>query len=128
MGYQIWLDAYSSVITRINQGGVERGTVELINRELVKRGHQSSVISLGGKQVNSIVQDGGNHYTLKMYANNNLSKNPLNFFARVSSSKLRKLLQTIEPDILHARSRRTFHELSQCYINQIYEMPHYRAK
>ena len=49
------------LLPELNQGGVERGTVEL-NRELVKRGHQSSVISLGGKQVNSIVQDGGNHY------------------------------------------------------------------
>ena len=85
------------LLPELNQGGVERGTVEL-NRELVKRGHQSSVISLGGKQVNSIVQDGGNHYTLDV-----CSKNPLNFFAR--ASKLRKLLQTIEPDILHARSR-----------------------
>ena len=85
------------LLPELNQGGVERGTVEL-NRELVKRGHQSSVISLGGKQVNSIMQDGGNHYTLDV-----CSKNPLNFFAR--ASKLRKLLQSIEPDILHARSR-----------------------
>ena len=85
------------LLPELNQGGVERGTVEL-NRELVKRGHQSSVISLGGNQVNSIMQDGGNHYTFDV-----CSKNPLNFFAR--ASKLRKLLQSIEPDILHARSR-----------------------
>ena len=51
------------LLPELNQGGVERGTVEL-NRELVKRGHQSSVISLGGEQVSSIMQDGGNHYTL----------------------------------------------------------------
>ena len=44
------------------------------------------------------MQEGGNHYTLDVS-----SKNPLNFFARVS--KLRKLLQSIDPDILHARSR-----------------------
>lgn len=85
------------LLPELNQGGVERGTVEL-NRELIKRGHQSSVISLSGKQVNSIVQDGGNHYTLDV-----CSKNPLNFFAR--ASKLRKLLKSIDPDILHARSR-----------------------
>lgn len=85
------------LLPELNQGGVERGTIEL-NRELVKRGHQSSVISLGGKQVNSIVQDGGNHYTLDV-----CSKNPLTFFLRVS--KLRNLLRAIDPDILHARSR-----------------------
>ena len=85
------------LLPELNQGGVERGTVEL-NRELVKRGHQSSVISLGGEQVSSIMQDGGNHYTLDVG-----SKNPLNFFTR--ASKLRKLLQSIDPDILHARSR-----------------------
>ena len=85
------------LLPELNQGGVERGTVEL-NRELVKRGHTSSVISFGGKQVSSIVQDGGNHYTLDV-----CSKNPLNFFAR--ASKLSALLQSIDPDILHARSR-----------------------
>jgi glycosyltransferase involved in cell wall biosynthesis len=85
------------LLPELNQGGVERGVVEL-NRELVNRGHQSTVISLGGKQVNSIVQDGGNHYTLDL-----CSKNPLTFFAR--ASKLRTLLKSIRPDILHARSR-----------------------
>ena len=84
------------LLPELNQGGVERGTVEL-NRELVKRGHQSSVISLGGKQVNSIVPDGKITIPL-MYAQKHSS-----CFAR--ASKLRKLLQTIEPDILHARSR-----------------------
>ena len=60
------------LLPELNQGGVERGTVEL-NRELVKRGHQSSVISLGGKQVNSIIQDGGNHYTLDVCSKTRLT-------------------------------------------------------
>lgn len=85
------------LLPELNEGGVERGTVEL-SRELVKRGHKSIVISAGGKLQEQIDKDGGRHITLDV-----CSKNPLSAFGRMR--KLRKLLRTINPDILHARSR-----------------------
>ncbi|MBI9020702.1 MAG: glycosyltransferase family 4 protein [Verrucomicrobia bacterium] len=85
------------ILPELNQGGVERGTVEL-SRELVKRGYQSTVISAGGSQASQIETDGGRHITLDV-----CSKNPLTFFFRVI--KLKTHLLKLNPDILHARSR-----------------------
>lgn len=85
------------ILPELNQGGVERGAVEL-SRELVKRGHQSTVISSGGKMAPQIQQDGGRHITLDV-----CSKNPLTFLHRVRA--LRSQLSALHPDILHARSR-----------------------
>ncbi|MCC7300359.1 MAG: glycosyltransferase family 4 protein [Verrucomicrobia bacterium] len=85
------------LLPELNQGGVERGTVEL-NRELVKRGHQSTVISAGGSQAAQIEKDGGRNITFDV-----CSKNPLTFFPRVL--KLQTAISKLAPDILHARSR-----------------------
>ncbi|MEI8205378.1 MAG: glycosyltransferase family 4 protein [Kiritimatiellales bacterium] len=85
------------ILPELNQGGVERGAVEL-SRELVKRGHQSTVISAGGSQAAQIEKDSGRHITFDV-----CSKNPLTFFQRVL--KLKTGLLKLNPDILHARSR-----------------------
>lgn len=85
------------LLPELNQGGVERGTVEL-SRELVKRGHQSTVISAGGSQASQIERDGGKHITFDV-----CSKNPLTFLRRIHA--LRSQLRTLHPDILHVRSR-----------------------
>jgi glycosyltransferase involved in cell wall biosynthesis len=87
------------ILPELNQGGVERGTVEL-SRELVKRGHQSTVISAGGSQAAQIEKDGGRHITLDV-----CSKNPLTVPLRVRA--LRQTLCSMHPapSILHARSR-----------------------
>ena len=85
------------ILPELNQGGVERGVVEF-SRELVKRGHQSSVISAGGSLVPQIKQDGGDHITLNV-----CSKNPLSFPFR--AHQLRNTLYALRPAILHARSR-----------------------
>ena len=85
------------LLPELNQGGVERGVVEL-SRELVKRGHQSTVISAGGSQAAQIEKDGGRHITFDV-----CSKNPLTVPKRVSD--LRRLISGLSPDILHARSR-----------------------
>jgi len=97
------------LLPELNQGGVERGTVEL-SRELVKRGHQSTVISAGGSQAAQIEKDGGRHITFDV-----CSKNPLTFPFRVH--KLQKVLSQLQvssfksqvssgsPLLLHARSR-----------------------
>jgi len=85
------------LLPELNEGGVERGTVEL-SRELVKKGHESIVISAGGKLEERIKQDGGKHITVDI-----CSKNP--FSAPFRMIKLRKILEELNPDILHARSR-----------------------
>ena len=38
------------IVPELNEGGVERGTVEL-SRELVRHGYSSTVISAGGRLV-----------------------------------------------------------------------------
>ena len=85
------------LLPELNEGGVERGTMEL-NRELVKLGHESIVISAGGKLVEQIEKDGGRHCLFDV-----CSKNPLTAPWRMV--KLRHLLKELKPDILHARSR-----------------------
>jgi len=85
------------LLPELNQGGVERGTVEL-NRALVRRGHRSTVISAGGQLVGEIERDGGTHLALDV-----CSKNPLTVPARVM--RLRQVIRDLAPDILHARSR-----------------------
>lgn len=85
------------LIPELNQGGVERGVVEF-NRELVKRGHRSTVVSAGGKLADRIDADGGQHIVLDV-----CSKNPLTFPCRVR--QLEKLLRELSPDIIHPRSR-----------------------
>jgi glycosyltransferase involved in cell wall biosynthesis len=85
------------LLPELNEGGVERGTVEL-SRELVKRGFDSTVISAGGKLVERIERDGGKHITFDV-----CSKNPLSVPLRIA--KLRRILEELRPDIVHARSR-----------------------
>ena len=85
------------LLPELNEGGVERGTVEL-SRELVKLGHESIVISAGGKLQEQIEKDGGRHIAFDI-----CSKNPLT--APFRMMQLRKIFRTLAPDILHARSR-----------------------
>jgi len=85
------------LLPELNEGGVERGTVEL-NREFVKRGIQSVVISKGGTLARQIEADGGEHIPFDV-----CSKNP--FDAPIRILRLRTLLRAIGPDIVHARSR-----------------------
>ena len=54
------------LLPELNEGGVERGTMEL-SRELVKLGHESIVISAGGKLVEQIQKDGGTHIIFDVY-------------------------------------------------------------
>jgi glycosyltransferase involved in cell wall biosynthesis len=85
------------LLPELNEGGVERGVVEL-SRELVKLGHESIVISNGGKQVEQIGIDGGLHIKLDV-----CSKNLLTAPSRMM--QLRRCLRELNPDIIHARSR-----------------------
>jgi glycosyltransferase involved in cell wall biosynthesis len=85
------------ILPELNEGGVERGVVEL-NREYVKKGIESYVISNGGKLENQINLDSGKHIKFDV-----CSKNIFTIFSRVS--KLKKILKEIKPDIIHVRSR-----------------------
>ncbi len=85
------------LIPELNEGGVERGVVEL-SRELVKHGFESVVISNGGKLVNQLEKNGVLHIELDI-----CSKNIFNAPWRIF--KLYRTLQTLKPDILHVRSR-----------------------
>ncbi len=85
------------LLPELNEGGVERGVVEL-SRELVKRGYNSIVISNGGKLAKQIEKDGAKHIKCDV-----CSKNILTAPSRIK--KLKKILKEINPDILHYRSR-----------------------
>ena len=85
------------ILPALDEGGVERGTVEL-NREFVRRGHASTVISSGGRLAPEIERDGGRHLRLDVK-----SKNPLTVPARVRA--LRQALRELSPDLVHYRSR-----------------------
>ena len=85
------------LLPELREGGVERGVVEL-NRGLLSAGVENSVISRGGPLVQQLVADGGSHHQFDV-----CSKNPLTFPFRAWG--LRRLLNRLDPEILHVRSR-----------------------
>jgi glycosyltransferase involved in cell wall biosynthesis len=85
------------LIPALEEGGVERGVVEL-NREFVRRGVRNTVVSAGGRLAPLIERDGGTHITLDIK-----SKNILTAVSR--AMKLRRLLLELAPDVAHVRSR-----------------------
>lgn len=84
------------LLPALHSGGVERSTLE-IGRALVAAGHASHVISAGGRLVSRLESEGSTHHTLAI-GEKSLAT-PLRVFA------LRRLLQQLRPDIVHARSR-----------------------
>lgn len=84
------------LLPALESGGVERGTVEFA-RELVRRGHESIVISNGGRQVDQLVQDGSRHFQLPVHRKSLISLTQVR--------PLRRLLEQLKPDIVHVRSR-----------------------
>lgn len=85
------------ILPALDEGGVERGTVEL-NRAMAARGYRSTVISAGGRMAGRIDADGGRHIALPVK-----SKNPLTALPRAAA--LRRTLAALRPDIVHYRSR-----------------------
>lgn len=85
------------LLPELNEGGVERGVVEL-NREFVKKGIDSFVISAGGKLKKQINLDGGTFIKFDV-----CSKNIFTAISRING--LKKILKEIKPDIIHVRSR-----------------------
>ncbi len=73
------------LVPAMDQGGVERVVCNL-NRAALRAGWRSVVISRGGRLVEQIVADGGEHVALDLK-----SKNPLTYLAR--AWKLRKVIR-----------------------------------
>ena len=85
------------LVPELYEGGVERGTVEL-SREFVHKGHESVVISRGGPLVRQIEEHGGLHVCMDICSKNIIT-------APFRAIKLQYILNNLQPDILHARSR-----------------------
>lgn len=85
------------VIPSLQQGGVERGTVE-IAEACQKAGIKNYVISAGGKMVSEIEALGVEHITLPVK-----SKNPFTIW--MNSYRLAKIFKEKEIALVHVRSR-----------------------
>ncbi|MEC7728010.1 MAG: glycosyltransferase family 4 protein [Pseudomonadota bacterium] len=84
------------VLPALNSGGVERGTVEFA-RELVKQGHESIVLSSGGRLVDQLEAEGSRHVTMPVH------RKSLASFGQILP--VRQLLKQLKPDVVHVRSR-----------------------
>ena len=84
------------VLPALEVGGVERGTLD-IAKALVEAGHESVVISAGGRLVTQLEQEGSRHVLWDIG-----KKSLLTFFKFWA---FRKWLRKEQPDIVHVRSR-----------------------
>jgi glycosyltransferase involved in cell wall biosynthesis len=84
------------ILPALESGGVERGTLE-ISRALVARGHRSIVISAGGRLVEKLLAEGGEHITFDLG-----KKSP---FTLLKARKLNSLFKELRADLVHVRSR-----------------------
>lgn len=84
------------VLPALDGGGVERGTLE-IARALVARGHESVVLSKGGRLVAQLEREGSRHIALDLGR-----KSPLTLR---HYRALRRLFTQEKFDIVHVRSR-----------------------
>ena len=83
-------------VPALDVGGVERGTVELAIH-LQQQGHRSVVVSNGGELVTQLEAHGVTHIKLPV------GRKALRTFLLVS--KLKKIIQEQQADVVHARSR-----------------------
>jgi len=84
------------VLPELHGGGVERGTLE-IAQFLVAHGHESHVVSAGGRLVQELEANGSHHHRCEVVA-----KSPRSL---IGVFQMRRLIATLQPDIVHVRSR-----------------------
>jgi glycosyltransferase involved in cell wall biosynthesis len=89
--------AVLQVVPRLDQGGVERGTVE-VTAALVRAGWRAVVASAGGRLAKDIARAGGEHVELPL-----ATKNPATMLR--NAGRLAALIEACDIDIVHARSR-----------------------
>ena len=85
------------VLPALNQGGVERGTIEIASA-LQKAGIPNYVISAGGKMVPELERLGVEHITLPV-----ATKNPFKIW--LNAKKMEKIFKEKEAGLIHVRSR-----------------------
>ena len=85
------------VLPALETGGVERGTVEMV-QAIVSAGGSALVASAGGRLVADVERAGGTHITIKL-----ASKNPARIWR--NAARLAFLIRAADVDIVHARSR-----------------------
>ena len=85
------------VLPALDTGGVERGTVEMV-QAIVAAGGEALVASAGGRMVAQVERAGGRHFTLSL-----MTKDPLNIL--INAGHLRRLVRTEDVQLVHARSR-----------------------
>ena len=84
------------LLPELHTGGAERSALE-IGRALVAQGHRSVVISAGGRLVEQLIAEGSEHHALP------IAKKSLRTLLQIRP--LRRLLDEIDPDLMHVRSR-----------------------
>jgi len=80
----------------LESGGVEQGVIE-IAKALNEKGHESHVVSSGGRLVDSLITSGSHHHTW------NLGKKSLLNYRLIKP--LSAWIISMNPDIIHVRSR-----------------------
>jgi glycosyltransferase involved in cell wall biosynthesis len=83
-------------VPSLESGGVERGTLE-IAQALVNAGHESHVVSNGGRLVDQLIAQGSRHHILPLH-----KKSPMTLR---HVRPLRNWLAESKADIIHVRSR-----------------------
>jgi glycosyltransferase involved in cell wall biosynthesis len=84
------------ILPELNAGGVERGTLE-IAAHLVRAGHESIVISNGGRMVAELEQAGSRHIRMPVHRKAPASLGQI--------PRLREIFAEEKPDLIHVRSR-----------------------
>jgi glycosyltransferase involved in cell wall biosynthesis len=84
------------VLPDLNSGGVERGTLE-VNKYLANNDHRTIVVSNGGRMVEELIRDKGEHFKLGV--------GKKNIFVIFTVFKLINFIKKNKIDIVHARSR-----------------------
>ena len=101
------------ILPELNIGGVERGVCDL-SKALVEQGHQSFVISNGGKLESSLVASGGKHISMPVHIKR--------FKTLKLAKELYEVILDVNPDIIHVRSRMpawvTYHALKEFKNNK----------
>lgn len=84
------------LLPALENGGAERSALE-VARALVAAGHRSVVVSAGGRMVPKLQAEGSEHVPM------DLGRKSLRTLRHVPP--LRKLIEELRPDVVHARSR-----------------------
>ena len=83
-------------VPTLESGGVEQGVLE-ISKTLVDAGHESHVVSAGGRLVDQLTKKGAYHHHWKLHKKN--------IFTLRQVKPLARWIEEMKADILHVRSR-----------------------